>query len=808
MSALALPDAARAGDAPRDATQSAARSKSSAKASRVSPAAVSGNAVSGEASLSQRRAVRGAPVDEGEESPELGELRRFEEQAFPRSGVNASSPADGDAVDDGPALPPGRWQGSGDAPEAFAAPETTLTAPRPLPSPDSDWLRSLKLPELPVRWDPQVLRYLDYFKNDPRGRSVMSSWIRRAGRFRSMFEAVLVREGLPKDLVYVAMVESGFETAARSSVGAGGVWQFMPGAARAYGLEVGYWVDARRDPEKSVEAAARYLKDLYVRFGSWHLVFAAYNAGYGAILKSITRYNTNDYWELCRHEAGLPWESSLYVPKILAAAIVGTNLEVFGFAGIVPDPPFAFDRVSVPAGTALATVARATSSRPEVLAALNPQIVRERTPPDRGRYEVRIPPGTASLFTESFERSRGTGDRFETVTLRFGETLEDVARAHHLKVRELRRLNGVKDSSELRAGITVLVPQRPGSVAGPTETRNENKTAPAPLGPSDSVASSDDLDPEASPSGTGPDEQILVAVPDRVFNYEGRDRVFYRTRDGDTLDEIAEAVGVRPDDLVEWNNLDSTARLHPKMVLQIFVRKDFDPARIVLLDSSRVRVVTLGSQEFLELEAARRGKKRLVIEAKAGETLVRLGRRYGLTVGDLARINRFSYNTELQPGQKVVVYSPAGATPRELAQGLSPEPRRDRTAEGLTKIGSTRIGSSKIGATRIGSTQRTDKVGNKGASARSGGRPVAGVSGAAGAVGGGSGPGPAAKVLVRAPGRDRSLSPPPFHPMSAAVPRAVVANLNGDRRKARDVDQTAPVSQSKGPTSRSSTKKK
>ncbi len=115
----------------------------------------------------------------------------------------------------------------------------------------------------------------------PRGTLVMAGWLRRAGRYRELFEKALVRQGLPKDLFYVAMVESGFDTGARSRVGAGGIWQFMPSAARAYGLEVSYWVDARRDPERAVEAAARYLKDLYVRFGSWYLVFAAYNAGYG-----------------------------------------------------------------------------------------------------------------------------------------------------------------------------------------------------------------------------------------------------------------------------------------------------------------------------------------------------------------------------------------------------------------------------------------------------------------------------------------------------------------------------------------------
>jgi membrane-bound lytic murein transglycosylase D len=770
---------AAAGEAPRDASRSRARAGAVGKAPSEHPSANPGTNASGEASLSQRRAVRGVPVDEGVESPELGELRRFEEQAFPRGGATPTCATDADAVEETPPSLPGRWEGTGDVPEPLRAPETTLTPPRALPGPDSDWLRSLKLPDLPVRWDPQVLRYLDYFRNDPRGRSVMGNWIRRSGRFRSLFEAALDHDGLPKDLIYVAMVESGFETAARSPVGAGGVWQFMPGAARAYGLEVGYWVDARRDPEKSVEAAARYLKDLYVRFGSWHLVFAAYNAGYGAVLKSITRYNTNDYWELCRHEAGLPWESSLYVPKILAAAIVGHNLDAFGFGDIVPDPPFAYDRVDVPAGTALATVARATSTRPEVIAALNPQIVRDRTPPDRGKYELRVPSGTASLFAQSFERSRGTGDRFETVTLRFGETLEDVAKARKTTVRELRRLNGVKDTSELRAGIAILVPQRLGKMDRKGVSKDAESTSADATGRGGPATASSDEAPDGVAAAVPDDEEILVAVPDRVFNYEGRDRVFYRTRDGDTLDDIAEAVGVRPDDLVDWNNLDPGAKLHPKMVLQIFVRKDFDPTQIVLLDPARVRVVTLGSQEFLELEAARRGKKRLTIEARAGETLARIGRRYGLTTGDLARINRFSYNTELQPGQKIVVYSPVGASPHELAQGMSSEARRDR---GATSLGH-------------GGAQRGDKAGDRGERGRSAARAATRTVAKAVVKAG-------ERIAVREHGVASTAATRP------GAPRVVVANARGDRGRDRDDEKTLSRQPGKGATPSPAPKKK
>jgi membrane-bound lytic murein transglycosylase D len=592
----------------------------------------------------ERKAVRGAPLDEpgANESPELREVHRFEEQAFPRSGPPELQDAEPD--DAALPLPPGltgRWGGTGDIPRQLRSPEVPARGDKAAALSRPAWAQSLTLPELPVRWAPQVIRYLDFFKGDPKGHAIMASWLRKMERFRAAFETVLARNELPRDLIYLAMVESGFEPGATSNKSAGGVWQFMPQVARAYGLEVSHWVDGRRDPERAAEAAARYLKDLYVRFGSWHLAFAAYNSGYGAILRSIARYNTNDYWELCRHESGLPWETTLYVPKILAAAIVGHNRAAFGFGNVAADPPWAYDTIQVPAGTSFAALARAAGTSSEVIAAFNPDLLRDRVPPDRGPFTVRIPLGSSGLYAQAVAQLRRSGERVETLVLRFGDTLESVAKARGVSPRELKRLNGVGDSADLRGGTTILVPARSG--------------APAP----------------ASSGGDDSDETILVAVPDRASGSAGSERVFYRTRDGDTLDEIADVFNVRVDDLVAWNNLDPEAKLQPKLVLQVFVRDGFDRANVALLNPDKVRVVTLGSQEFLDLETARRGKTRLQYTARAGDTLAKIAKRYGLAPGDLARVNRLSATTELGEGQKIVVYSPTRELPREITAANS-----------------------------------------------------------------------------------------------------------------------------------------
>jgi len=319
------------------------------------------------------------------------------------------------------------------------------------------------------------------------------------------------------------------------------------------------------------------------------------------------------------------------------------------------DPPWEFDRVEVPSGTSFAMLARASGTRPDVIEDLNPEYIRGRVPPDRPSVVLRVPIGSASLFAKAAGDLRVSGERLQAVTLRFGETLEDVAKARGCSARELKRINAFTDTSELRGGMTILAPAR--------------STPPAP------AASTDDAD-----------EPILVAVPDRAFAYQGRERVFYRTREGDTLADIAQIFDVGPDNIIEWNHIDPDAKLQPKLILQLFVREGFDRESVMLLDPDKLRIVTLGSEEFLELEAARRGKTRLFYSARAGDTLARIAKRYGLSPGDLARINRLSAVTELGEGQRVVVYSPTPELPKEITSRVTGTPASKKPAVAMKEV--------------------------------------------------------------------------------------------------------------------------
>src|SRR5690606_31857300 len=195
---------------------------------------------------------------------------------------------------------------------------------------DLTWLRGLTLPDLPVILDRRVVTYLKFYRDSQQGRTIAAIWTKKSGRYVAEMKAQLRRAGLPTDLVWLSMIESGHNPVIKSPAGAVGLWQFMPESGRMYGLVVARWVDERRDPARSTQAAVRFLSDLYRRFGNSELAMAAYNMGYAGMSRAVEKYSSNDYWALSRLESGIPWETTLYVPKIFALAIVMNNRSAFG----------------------------------------------------------------------------------------------------------------------------------------------------------------------------------------------------------------------------------------------------------------------------------------------------------------------------------------------------------------------------------------------------------------------------------------------------------------------------------------------
>ncbi len=582
-----------------------------------------------------RRSIAGGPTADDAslavESPELRALRAAERELFPQA-VGTPGNAWSPSVPLLPSLDDAQPQvlSTGLPP---AQPISLPAAPSLPRRGDLAWLSKLEMPDIPVRWDERVVRYIEFFRDDPRGRNTFATLFRHSGRWQAMIRRTLRRKSLPEDLVWVSMIESGFDPTAHSAAAAAGLWQFTAETAKIYGLNIDRWVDRRLDPEGETDAAADLLGDLHRRFGSWELALAAYDMGYAGLTAVVRRYNTNDFWSLSRAEGSLPWETTLYVPKIMAAAVVAHNLAAFGLGDLVVDAPVETDDVAVPPGTSLAAVASALGATAKDVQAYNPELRAGRTPPvgeGDAPYPVKVPRGKGATVAQALAKLRAE-PLLERYVVRFGETLEQVAAARKTTTQRLVDLNAIAPGEAIRGGTTLLVPQV-GAAASAT-----------------------------SAAATGSAGKQGVVVPSDIFVYPDRKRVFYRVQAGYTLREIASALHVPADDLDRWNDLDPGARLAEGMTLQAFVPSGTDLSRVVVLSEGEVRVLPVGSEEFFAELEHDRAMRRLVVKARVGDTIETIGKRFDVPARTMERINRRGRNDPLREGETVVVYVPSRA---------------------------------------------------------------------------------------------------------------------------------------------------
>jgi membrane-bound lytic murein transglycosylase D len=399
-------------------------------------------------------------------------------------GVEASSVSDSRSghpyLSSGPEDPvrgdPLLEQASGGAGSGRDARETPakIEAPR---TPGADpWaeavfeaVRQASAPAYPVVLNQQVQFFLERFTREDR--DMVTRWVTRSGRYLGMIRDVLKSRGLPEELAFTAMIESGFNPVAVSRAGAVGLWQFMAATARRYGLRVDAWVDERLDPEKSTFAAAAYLRDLYQQFGSWFLAQAAYNAGEVKIARAIQTTGSKDFWVLARTGL-LKQETKEFVPQIQAATLIGRDPNQYGFdPGDVTVVPF--ETIPVPAATDLRRLASTSGVSMDLLRGLNPTLVRGVTPPGSA-YPLKVPAGTGSSVIGALQdakypvaRSASKGvvrasARSEVHIVRPRDTVTSIARHYGVSVGDLLRWN----SLEKRAPI------RPGDRLRLTDTRN------------------------------------------------------------------------------------------------------------------------------------------------------------------------------------------------------------------------------------------------------------------------------------------------------------------------------------------------
>lgn len=382
--------------------------------------------------------------------------------------------------------------------------------------------------------NPLTDRWIRFFTGD--GRHYMELWLSRLPRYEGTIYPILDEYGLPRDLIYLAMIESGLSMRAHSKANAVGPWQFIHGTGRIYGLKVDWWIDERRELEKATRAAAQHLSDLHDAFGSWPLAFAAYNCGPGRVTKAIARHKTRDFWRL----STLPSQTRNYVPKFMAALYVGKNPERYGMT-IPPADAYAYDLVSVEDATDLRLIAELAEVPLDVVVDLNPHVRRWCTPPGE-RYDVKVPIGAGARCSERLAQvppeERVTWRRHR---VRKGETLSGIARSYTTPVQGIAAANKMKTTSKLHPGQYLLIPVLSVEEPGPRVAQyisDAAKSADA------NVASS-------------------------------RRSVSYKVRRGDTLSSIARKHGVSVKQVMSWNRKKSS-RIYVGERLRLQVQSQAD----------------------------------------------------------------------------------------------------------------------------------------------------------------------------------------------------------------------------------------
>jgi membrane-bound lytic murein transglycosylase D len=385
--------------------------------------------------------------------------------------------------------------------------------------------------DIPIPQNSRVLSSVELLQG--RLREYVQESLTRGARYLPMIQNVFRAEGLPLDLAFIPIIESGFKTNALSKAKAKGPWQFMVPTAKDHGLKTNWYIDERSDFEKSTVAAAKHLKMLAKMFNDdWHLVLAAYNGGQGRVQRALQRARTADFWELAETSKYLPKETREYVPLILGAMIIGRNPAQYGFE-LATAEPFAYDTVTVSRPIDLRRVAEWTGTSVDEIQTLNPELRRWTTPLRDPDYELRVPNGTAQTFRDRL--SAAAGEELASLkwhTVRRGETIISIARkvGGGVTASEIAEANSLSVRSRLRAGQELLIPRPPTALMA---TRTER---PAP-----SVVASRPV------SGT-------ATVPDAVRS-SASTTTYYRVKRGDTLFGIARLFNTTVDKIKSWNRL-------------------------------------------------------------------------------------------------------------------------------------------------------------------------------------------------------------------------------------------------------------
>lgn len=484
--------------------------------------------------------------------------------------------------------------------------------PADLPGANTDY-------DFPITVNRQVRFYLDYFTNQ--NRKSFAGWLARSGRYVPMIREELQAAGLPQDLCYLPMIESGFNLTAFSRAQAVGPWQFMQATGTRFGLDVNIYEDERRDPEKATRAAIAYLKILHDTFGSWYLAVAAYNAGEGKIGKAVEKYGTNDFWQLAKGDY-LQLETKRYVPQLIAAIIIAKNPEAYGFTDINYAPPLAYDTCEVPRGTSLKAVALACDTPLEEVWNLNRHLRRAITPPNASRYAIKIPVGTEKLLAKNLPRVKATQvTEYKTHVVRKGETIGRICRLYNINKTTLLKANNLR-AARLTPYQRLRIPYQSMAYA----MQDENS---APL--------------QSASRANAPATKM----------------VRHKIKPGETLSTIARQYDVPMQSIAAWNNLANLSSIRSGQQLTLHLPDNGAPAQVVAVapqTSSKANVVLAATGKKIRptSDRATAAARNTYYEVQGGDTLWKIAQKFNTTADDIRRWNKLAGNT-IHPGVRLLL---------------------------------------------------------------------------------------------------------------------------------------------------------